>query len=279
MFAASPSCGVLAIVLTCDAQRSLERCLRSLAAQTRPPERVLVVDNGATACDVAALGRELSLDIVHLPTGVNLGPAGGHTFGIASFAQSKAEWAWIMDDDCSADPRCLERLLVRAKAWDHPQLVFPQWVEVVSGRTTNYPAWCGFLLHRTVPQLVGVPRADFFWWAEDTEYLQWRMRRAKVQVCRDLEATVYHHRGRAQGPKPEWKLYYETRNTVYYHLWLRHGRRPRRLARMLVRLFGAALQAPPRWRRAALFTRAVRDGIMRRMGRRMPVHDADRPTA
>ena len=43
----APEPSVMAVVLTYNAPASLERCLLSFAAQTTPPQAVLVVDNAS----------------------------------------------------------------------------------------------------------------------------------------------------------------------------------------------------------------------------------------
>jgi GT2 family glycosyltransferase len=66
---------VLAVVLTYAPPGSLDRCLTAIAAQTRPPDSVLVVDNASpTPARPAAIG--LPVEVVRLET--NTGPAGGH---------------------------------------------------------------------------------------------------------------------------------------------------------------------------------------------------------
>jgi GT2 family glycosyltransferase len=263
---------VAAVVLTHNAPRALSRCLAALAAQERPADLVLVVDNASSPPVVGAA----------LPTGprvvrseVNSGPAGGHHMGLASFLGTDATHAWVMDDDCVPAPAALRHLLT---AVTNAGLIYPTWVDEPTGTRVDWPAWCGFLLAREVVEQVGLPRADFVWWAEDTEYLHWRIREAGVTVTRVPAAIVLHGRVRRHGPKPAWKYYYETRNTVYFRLYVqRHrGRRFYRLARSLLRLGGGALRGPTPLRDGTMVLRGAADGLLRRLGPRVVLVASER---
>ena len=49
------------------------------------------------------------------------------------------------------------------------------------GSLDVWPSWCGFVLSREIVLSVGLPMGELFWWAEDTEYLQWRIPDAGYQ--------------------------------------------------------------------------------------------------
>ncbi len=268
----SPS--VTALVLTHNAPAALARCLGAVLSQSRPPDRVLVIDNASTPrvdADMLPHGVEV------LRSEVNGGPAGGHYLGIDAFYRSPADLAWVMDDDCVPALDALEMLLVH----DEALLVFPTWVDEPTGDVVNWPAWCGFLMARGVVDRIGLPRADFVWWAEDTEYLHWRVPEAGIRVARATDAVVLHGRVRRYGRRPPWKFYYEARNSVYYRLYVqrRRGRRFYRLARTLMRMGGAALRHPDRGRAPAMLLRGVLDGLTGRMGLRVPLRAREAPVA
>ena len=271
---------MLAVVLTYNAPTALARCLAAIQRQSRLPERVLVVDNAGTPPateTVAAVEGRAPVEVVRL--GSNTGRAGGHAAGLHAFLASGYDQAWVMDDDCIPDPACLERLLARAGALDEPALLFPTWIDQVTGEVANWPAWCGFLLARAIVADVGLPRADFFWWAEDTEYLYWRIPVAGHHVERVDPAEVVHGRVRTADTKPAWKVYYEVRNSVYYRLFIqrRRGRRFYRLTRTLLKTFGRVLREPGRPRKLWLYGRGVVDGLTGRLGPRVPATIAERP--
>lgn len=271
---------VVAIVVTYNAPNALARCIRALCAQTVVPDRILVVDNSSQPpATVKAHSDDQRVPIQILTQSTNTGPAGGHAAGLTAFVEGGFVWAWVMDDDCIPDSDCLELLLKRSALSESPTLIFPTWIDEASGAVVNFPAWCGFLIPRSIVEAVGLPRSDFFWWAEDTEYLHWRIPQAGFSVQRDPRARVLHSRIRATGTKPPWKVYYEVRNTVYFRLWIqRHrGRRFYRLGRTLIKMLaGILMRRDQRLRRLWLYARAIGDGVLGRLGKRVSVQIAER---
>jgi rhamnopyranosyl-N-acetylglucosaminyl-diphospho-decaprenol beta-1,3/1,4-galactofuranosyltransferase len=262
---------VLAVVLTYDAPDALDRCLAAIDRQTTPPSRVLVIDNGGST-HAHAGERKVSTDVLRLD--VNGGPAGGHAAGVRRFLDSPFDVAWIMDDDCIPEPECLERLVTRHAQAPEGRLVFPLWIDAASGEGTFRPAWCGFVIDRHAVERLGIPRADFVWWAEDTEYLQWRVHAAGIQVEEERGARVEHRRVRWVSSRPVWKVYYEVRNTVFFRLYVQ--RRPftrfRRMVRTLGKLFGQIVTREDRKvAKLGAYMRGLLDGLTGRLGLRMPL--------
>ncbi|MGH9151957.1 MAG: glycosyltransferase [Acidimicrobiales bacterium] len=264
---------VLAIVLTYNAPASLRACLRALDGQTRRPESVLVVDNASvtpTEEAVAGLGLPEGWSRV-MRQASNGGPAGGHAAGLRAFLASGSEVAWVMDDDSLPAPDCLQRLLEKGLAGAQPMYVFPSWVQR-DGTVTSYPAWCGFVIARAIVETVGVPMEELFWWAEDTEYLFWRIPGAGYPITHETAAVVEHRNVRETvHGNPPWKYYYEARNNVFYHLHVKWDLR--RLPRKLGLLVARALLRERRRRswRLVMIARGVADGVLGRLGRRVAV--------
>jgi hypothetical protein len=159
--------------------------------------------------------------------------------------------------------------------------VFPYWIDASNGTGSFRPAWCGFVIDRPTVECLGLPRADFVWWAEDTEYLQWRVHAKGVHVDEEQRARVEHRRVRWVSSRPVWKIYYEVRNTVYFRLYVQ--RRPftrfRRMSRSLAKLFGQIVTREDRkGRKLAAYARGLFDGLTGRLGLRMPLRSqAARP--
>lgn len=175
-----------------------------------------------------------------------------------------------MDDDCVPEPDCLSLLVNRYRSESHLSIVFPQEIDGRDGSTLNYPAWAAVLIPRSVIETVGLPRAEFFWWMEDTEYLFYRMRRFEVEVVRDEDARVIHLRARRVGPTPTWKLYYETLNSTYMRIHvIKKGYRSWR-RRILRRLGYIVLRSPRRFADLSAFLRGLFDGFFKRLGVRYP---------
>jgi rhamnopyranosyl-N-acetylglucosaminyl-diphospho-decaprenol beta-1,3/1,4-galactofuranosyltransferase len=261
---------IMAVVLTHNAPASLDRCIRAIASQTTPPEALLVVDNASRP----SVSLE-SLDALAVPTTVvrsetNTGPAGGYAQALAKFVESGFAHAWVLDDDMYPEPDCLDRLWAVAEKEPETAFVFPI-SRQPDGSLGLFPSWCGFIVARQIVEAVGLPMSELFWWAEDTEYLQVRIpeRGYRRQVVND---AIVNHDGIRQGDGvPLWKYYYEARNMLYVHLYVK--RRVGRYPRSVSKLFARALlrEKDGRLRRLAVMTRGLSDGARGKLGIRYPV--------
>jgi len=265
-----PMLSAMAVVLTHNAPASLDRCLRSIAAQTTPPQAILVVDNASSP----------PVDPADLPPGIppvtlvrsehNGGPAGGYALALEEFLKSPYRHAWVIDDDMRPDPECLERLWVVAARDPATAFVFPISYQL-DGTFGAWPSWCGFLVAREIIEEVGFPMTDLFWWAEDTEYLQWRIPEAGYPMRVVGDAIVRHDAIRHGEGVPVWKYYYEARNMLYVHLYVkkRIGYYPRNISKLFAR---AVLREPEgRWVRLQAMVRGLNDGARGRLGTQFPV--------
>src|SRR4051812_43764609 len=86
---------VYAIVVTHNRRGLLEECLRALEAQTRPPDRVLVVDN-ASSDGTPEMVREAFPEAELLALPDNEGSSGGFHEGMKRAHAEGAEWLWLM---------------------------------------------------------------------------------------------------------------------------------------------------------------------------------------
>jgi rhamnopyranosyl-N-acetylglucosaminyl-diphospho-decaprenol beta-1,3/1,4-galactofuranosyltransferase len=265
---------ILAVVLTHNAPASLERCQRAIAGQTLPPDALLVVDNASDppaspgGVPAGVSGGVLPTTVVR--SDVNTGPAGGYARALGEFLASGFGHAWVLDDDMVPDPSCLERLWTVAEQRPEAAFVFP-----ISRQNDDtyglWPSWCGFVIARQIVEAVGLPMAELFWWAEDTEYLQWRIPQAGFPMQVVGDAIVNHDPVRHGDGVPLWKYYYESRNMLYVHLRIKRrlGRYPLNLARLLARAVWR--EKGGRLRRLAVMAHGLSDGLRGRLGLRYPV--------
>lgn len=265
-----PTPKVMAVVLTHNAPHSLERCLAAIAAQARLPDAVLVVDNASQppVGDLASLSGRVPVEVVRSAT--NTGPAGGYAQALGEFLASDATHAWVLDDDMRPEPPCLERLWAAADKDPTTAFVFPV-SRQRDGSLNVWPSWCGFVVAREIIEDVGLPMAELFWWAEDTEYLQWRIPEAGYPRQVVDEAVVNHDAVRQGGPVPLWKYYYEARNMLYVHLYVKRkvGRYPRNVTLLFARALLREHHGRPR--RLSVMVRGLIDGARGRLGIRFPV--------
>ena len=261
---------IVALVLTHNAPHSLARCLAAIDAQTEAPEEIVVVDNASQpavrASSLSGDGRPLRV----IRSDVNGGPAGGWAIALRHFLSSDFTHAWVMDDDIVPEPTCLATLWGAASDDPTSAFLFPIAIQP-DGAVGRWGSWCGFLVSREIVARVGLPMEALFWWAEDAEYCEWRI--PKAGFPRDIiDAAVVHHDAIRQGGDiPKWKYYYESRNTVYYHLHVMHrvGRFPKKLASLILR----ALLRQKRERIGCLgaICRGLYDGAFGRLGMRYEV--------
>src|SRR5207247_1269651 len=103
--ATARTCPVSVVIPCFEAGGTVQRALRSIAAQTCPPEEVILVDDGGSSAEAARL-RTLESDstrLVVLPQ--NRGPASARNAG---WAEATRRYVAFLDADDIWHPRKLE---------------------------------------------------------------------------------------------------------------------------------------------------------------------------
>lgn len=295
---------IAAVVVTYNRKDLLERCLRSLTAQTRKPDRVIIVDNASsdgTAHMLAEHGWLSREDMVLLQLPENTGGAGGFAAGMAHTAGTDANWTWVMDDDAMPHPDALEQLLgipldpgnlygstavcghrlswamapiERHRAhWLMDVAALPELADVA------FIPFLGLLVSREMVRRIGIPDAGFFIAADDVEYcLRARRQGARILLVRD--SHIEHPASEAEilrGPwfrvqklrLPPWKRYYDVRNRIliarsHHGLRLYYMTIPGSVLRLLATL----LSEGDKMGQLRAFTGGMIDGLIGRKGRR-----------
>lgn len=269
---------VVAAILTHNrADQAVERC-EEVLAQTRPVDAMIVVDNGSTDDTAARIAARFPhARLIRLRD--NLGPAGGYAAAFADALTRPFDYLWAIDDDVVLARGCLEDLLVDA-ARVPGAVIFPE--RLPRGRAHGV-GWHGVLIPAEVVQAVGVPRADLFWWIEDTEYFIYRVRDlAGFRLYFSARAQVHHNAYRPRRGYPGWKLYYETRNTMYYRFHLRRGflKRARSVLRFVARAMLVFMREERGPAKAWMMIRGFRDGVLGSLGKTVdPASEAPRNSA
>jgi rhamnopyranosyl-N-acetylglucosaminyl-diphospho-decaprenol beta-1,3/1,4-galactofuranosyltransferase len=285
----SPS--VTAVVVTHNRLDLLRQCLAALRGQTRPADRVLVVDNASSDGTAAALEGEASwVDTLPLPE--NLGATGGFYEGMRAAVAGDAEWLWLLDDDTIPQPEALERLLAgleRAPA-DRAPAILASRVVWRDGRPhpMNQPilrrrdlqglvegagagllplragSWVSLFVSRAAVDRHGLPNRRFFYQADDIEYTARVLRREHGFAVPD---SVVEHRTKtphdALSDPDDRRFYFHARNTVFMLRGAAWAPREKpALAWVLVHSAARYMQAN-RFSRASAATvlRALRDGL------------------
>jgi len=240
---------VVAVVVTRYRSELLVDSLKVIATQSRPPDHLIVVDNGPDqpAREVVAA---CPLPTTYLLSHRNLGGAGGFALGILTALAMGAGWVWLADDDGRpADETVLATLLAEATRRglaevspvvadiDTPErLAFPlrrglTWKRTARELGTNFlpgiaSLFNGALFRAATLDVIGVPDYRLFFRGDEVE-IHRRLVRSGLPFGTSLRVAYVHPDGsdefkpmlggkfHAQDPENPIKRYYTYRNRGY----------------------------------------------------------------
>jgi rhamnopyranosyl-N-acetylglucosaminyl-diphospho-decaprenol beta-1,3/1,4-galactofuranosyltransferase len=240
---------VVVVVVTRHRRELLADSLKVIAAQTRPPDHVIVVDNGPDqpARDVVAA---CAVPTTYLLSRHNLGGAGGFALGMLHALALGAAWVWLADDDGRpADDSVLATLLEEAQRRQLAEvspmvtdinapdrLAFPlrrglTWKRQTAELGTDFlpgiaSLFNGALFRASTLDVVGVPDYRLFVRGDEVEVHR-RLVRSGLPFGTSLRASYLHPDGsdefkpmlggrfHAQDPGDAIKRYYTYRNRGY----------------------------------------------------------------
>ncbi|HRE64993.1 MAG TPA: glycosyltransferase family 2 protein [Ferruginibacter sp.] len=224
---------VVAVVVTYNRAALLCNCIEALRKQTRPLDKILVINNGSTDETESWLLSQPDIECI---TQANVGGAGGFSRAIAeSFAQGFT-YTWCMDDDGFPKEDALEKLLaaddghslkllncIVVNKDDKDSLVWK------TGKFTKHSdvdcdliegsvhPFNGTLINRRIVERVGIPKKKLFLWGDETEYL-YRITRKNNIPAYTVSNSVHFHPKSGFTLKQDWdyqsgwKMYYYIRN-------------------------------------------------------------------
>jgi rhamnopyranosyl-N-acetylglucosaminyl-diphospho-decaprenol beta-1,3/1,4-galactofuranosyltransferase len=240
---------VVAVVVTRHRREQLTDSLKMIAAQTRPPDHLVVVDNGPDE-PVRDIVESCPVPSTYLVSQRNLGGAGGFALGILYALALGAEWVWCADDDGRpADETVLDTLLtvaqqrglaevspVVANIETPERLAFPlrrglTWKRTAADLGEDFlpgiaSLFNGALFRASTLDVVGVPDYRLFFRGDEVEVHR-RLVRSGLPFGTCLRAVYLHPDGsdefkpmlggrfHAQDPENEVKRYYTYRNRGY----------------------------------------------------------------
>jgi len=240
---------VAAVVVTRHRRDLLADSLKIIAAQTRPVDHLVVVDNGPDQ-PARQVVESYPLPHTYLPSHRNLGGAGGFALGMLHALSLGADWVWLADDDGRpADETVLEVLLDEADKRglaevspvvtniDAPaKLAFPlrrglTWKRSSEELGTDFlpgiaSLFNGALFRASTLDVVGVPDLRLFFRGDEVEVHR-RLVRSGLPFGTSLKVSYLHPDGsdefkpmlggrfHAQDPENEVKRYYTYRNRGY----------------------------------------------------------------
>ena len=211
---------VVALVVTYNRRDLLVGCLEGAFGQTRPPDRLFLVDNASTDGTPELLRERGFLDrpdLTYLRLGENLGSSGGFAEGVRAAREPASDWLWMMDDDSQPEPDVLERLLAAPHAADPrtvalcPKVVYADGSldrnqrgdfrrrlrplredEYAPGRELGFMSFVGTLVRTGAARETDPPKAEFFVWGDDVEYSLRLRRQGAIRLVPD--AVMVHRR-------------------------------------------------------------------------------------
>ena len=133
-----------AFVMTFDRPEALRGTLGLLLAQSRPPEKIVVIDNGGSAATAAVIEGLGDPRVTHVRMHENLGPAGAAACGLRSLSEEGYDWIyWGDDDDPPQTPDTLQKLLDLCERGGLPgrsTLSGREWIRKRASRRLSAPA-------------------------------------------------------------------------------------------------------------------------------------------
>ena len=249
---------ILAAIVTHNRCKLLSRCIDHIHSQSRPPDALVVINNGSTDNTLAMLA-ERQVEVI---TQANLGSAGGWHRAINHCQEHGFDAVWLMDDDGypAIDAlQLLEQKLLPSVACassvvlqeDRPErFVFPFPVLDCNGlpaifarprklhtlasleaisRQGCYPfahLFNGALVSSIAIRQIGNVNPDFFIFGDEVDYF-FRLRQVGEVIS--VLAARHLHPDVSTRPYSATKIYYYLRNTIilnkryFNNVWLRHS--------------------------------------------------------
>ena len=244
-----------AVIVTLNRKELLGENIRMLLKQTRPFDKIFVVDNCSTDGTPEYLKDQGWMDdprFVYVKTHANIGGAGGFYTGTKAAYEAGADYIVLMDDDGrAADEHTFENLLREAERLhaENPKLFVNSLVRqgellsfkmgskytvaealaaakdgILDGEANPFN---GTLVSRELVAEIGYPNPDFFIKGDEVNYKQ-RSFDAGAKVVTVVDSDYIH-------PRPEtnerivlgkrvpffveapWKEYYAARNFTYMY--------------------------------------------------------------
>jgi len=268
---------VVATVLCWNNEAGVREVLRRLALQSRPPDSVVVLDNGSTR-PLVLEPESIFAGVFLLSSGTNLGVGAGHNRLIRhALDEHDADLVWLLEHDTFPNSDCLESLMRVRRATTTNSVIATELVRnnyerdwlpgrSADGEPLDRVTLNGPLIPRTVIDLVGLLNESLFVGQEDWEYSD-RLRRASVAIVRAASAVALHANkgdGRFDSYVSPARLYYSARNLIAAD----RRNRAKRAARVGAAAFKELVTPGRGAAYAAARVNACSDGLRGRLGPR-----------
>jgi rhamnopyranosyl-N-acetylglucosaminyl-diphospho-decaprenol beta-1,3/1,4-galactofuranosyltransferase len=300
---------IAAVVVTYNRKQLLGECLKALLNQTYPLDAIYIIDNASTDGTPDYLAEEgfinkplypdknpleevktiplppfpdKSIEVHYIRMHENTGGAGGFHEGIQR-AYKSYDWLWLMDDDVLPSKNAIEHL-INEVLQENGHVIVPMTVIIFGKSEDKKPGllFAGGLLSCEVFKLIGLPRPEFFIYFDDIEF-EWRMKNSNITILQAKQGVINHTDWSSQPKRsgkvfwrkitrpviPHWKIYYYTRNCIYFFLIRKMYWRAIYIATVqsFKLILGYFLLGS--YKEIPLIIKGSLDGLLRRMGKRV----------
>jgi len=180
-----------AVVVTFNRKTLLVECLDALLRQSHPLDAIFVIDQSSSDGTPELLQESgyLQNPVIHYERSKNnTGGAGGFHRGMERAYQAGYDWIWIMDDDAVADSEALAQMLPFLSEADTVAIANVKMSvtgiadenHIIRSRSQNssplnstaitFSSFVGLMVSRRAIKSIGLPKAEFFIYLDDTEY-------------------------------------------------------------------------------------------------------------
>jgi GT2 family glycosyltransferase len=191
------------------------RCWESLRRLDYPALDIVIVDNDSGDDSESRL-RERCAGSLVIQSGANLGFSGGCNRGIREALARGAELVWLLNNDATATPDALRRMVAtalsddaigcvgavlystdgteRIRTWGGGRINFltGRSIQLTAPATPDYISGASMLIPRRVIERVGLlDEENFFMYWEDADYC-FRIRAAGLKLAVAADAKVHH---------------------------------------------------------------------------------------
>ncbi|MDO9395748.1 MAG: glycosyltransferase, partial [Herbiconiux sp.] len=124
---------VTAVLVSSNGAAHLPRTLEALAAQTRAPDALVVVDCASSDDTSALLAAAQPTRFISASTRLSFGSAVSNALGVAPPPESENEWLWLLAHDTAPEPDALAALLAAVEVNPSVAAAGPKLMEWADG--------------------------------------------------------------------------------------------------------------------------------------------------
>ncbi|MBN9298735.1 MAG: glycosyltransferase family 2 protein [Filimonas sp.] len=185
---------IVATIITYNRLSLLQECIAAVKKQSRPVDRIIVINNASTDGTTEWLAEQSGLTVICQE---NKGGTWGFNTGLKNAYEAGADWVWVMDDDTIPYEDTLEKLvkaiemnndpmpgfygskvvwkdgsehLMNIQEIDYSDADKLQHMQLNHMKPVRYNSFVSILVSRNAVEKAGLPIKEFFIWCDDIEF-------------------------------------------------------------------------------------------------------------